>query len=742
MDHTRFLRAEAIWARAPRPEYHDIVGFSAQLPAQEGKTLRIAASSVYRVWVDGVFLAYGPSRAGKGFFRVDEWKIPDGAKVLAIEVVDYGVNAFSAMKHPGFICAEVVVAGEAKLWTSASGRMFLAQNVPGRLRKVPRFSFQRPFSEAYHLKDSKTPWYLSEAKIPVQKVDIKDFAPARASLPHFCVVSPVSHVSVGTVSAKANVVERKDRSLTDIGPQMLGCPEKELEAAPVLELQHFQIAHRPEPSACAESYSIGTNQSRVFSLGTNLSGFVGIRIRCEKKTRVYLAFDEILSGDQVDFFRLGCGYVIRLDLEPGTHEFESAEPYTFRYEEVIVTEGECEISHLTLREIACPDTDRAQFACSDPRLNRIFRAAVQTFRQNAVDIFMDCPSRERAGWLCDSFFTARTAQVLTGHTNIEHDFLENFARATDFPDIPKGMFPMCYPSDHYDKTFIPQWAMWLVIQLREYKHRGEHSLVEQFRPRLRGLLKFLQGYRNFDGLLEKLPSWNFIEWSQANNWVQDVNYPTNMLFAGALEAFAELLEEPALATEAARVHRVIHEQSFDGTFYRDHALRKDGRLEVQANCSEVAQYYAFFFRTADEQTHPDLWRKLLTEFGPGRRAKNLHPQVAFANAFIGMYLRLEILSRAGRTAQVCDEIVGYFDGMANLTGTLWENDSTAASCNHGFASYVAVWLVENALGLRFNPDGSVKSRKIPENSLAWASGRLPTKAGMVAHEWERSKPAG
>ena len=32
--------------------------------------------------------------------------------------------------------------------------------------------------------------------------------------------------------------------------------------------------------------------------------------------------------------------------------------------------------------------------------------------------------------------------------------------------------------------------------------------------------------------------------------------------------------------------------------------------------------------------------------------------------------------------------------MAQKTGTLWENDGDYASCNHGFASHVAVWLLE------------------------------------------------
>ena len=49
-----------------------------------------------------------------------------------------------------------------------------------------------------------------------------------------------------------------------------------------------------------------------------------------------------------------------------------------------------------LRELAHPAIRQAQFACSDPRLERLFAAGVLTFRQNALDVFMDCPSRERA----------------------------------------------------------------------------------------------------------------------------------------------------------------------------------------------------------------------------------------------------------------------------------------------------------------------------------------------------------
>ena len=59
-------------------------------------------------------------------------------------------------------------------------------------------------------------------------------------------------------------------------------------------------------------------------------------------------------------------------------------------------------------------------------MDSIFNAAVETFKQNTLDIYMDCPSRERAGWLCDSFFTARAEHYLTGASTVEKNFLENF----------------------------------------------------------------------------------------------------------------------------------------------------------------------------------------------------------------------------------------------------------------------------------------------------------------------------
>ena len=84
----------------------------------------------------------------------------------------------------------------------------------------------------------------------------------------------------------------------------------------------------------------------------------------------------------------------------------------------------------------------------------------------------------------------------------------------------------------------------------------------------------------------------------------------------------------------------------------------------------------------------------MTDFGPEREAKGLWPNVHKCNAFVGNYLRLELLLKNGLYEQLLQECTGFFEYMADRTGTLWENTYDKASCNHGFASYAAVFILE------------------------------------------------
>jgi alpha-L-rhamnosidase len=245
---------------------------------------------------------------------------------------------------------------------------------------------------------------------------------------------------------------------------------------------------------------------------------------------------------------------------------------------------------------------------------------------------------------------------------------------------------------------------------------------------------------NSDGLLEGLEGWRFIEWSKASDFTLDVNYPTNMLFAGMLESASRLYERADWRDRAAKMREVIGKQSFTGEWFVDNALRdkNTGKLTVTANRSEACQYYAFFFEFASPKTHTELWQRMRDEFGPQRKQTGAHPEIHPANAFIGNYLRLDVLSRYGQHRQVIDEIRGYFLKMADTTGTLWEHDGTYASCNHGFASHVVRWILRDFVGLYEvdSPDRRISLRE-PEALSDWASVSLPVAGGQLTIDRRR-----
>ena len=487
---------------------------------------------------------------------------------------------------------------------------------------------------------------------------------------------------------------------------LLGFTRAELEENTYDEFQRTEVT-RQAGTALSPSprYPLEPATGALFAATRNETGFFVLDVEVtQAPARLLLAFDEVLSGGVVSPLRYDCNNTFVWEFAaPGRYRVESFEPYTLQFVEALATTGKLAIAAPRLRRYQNPCTAAPRCPIDDPAMVAIWEAAKATFAQNAVDVMSDCPGRERAGWLCDSFFTARVSELMTGSNALETLFIENYALPEKFEGIPEGMLPMCYPADHPDGCFIPNWAMWFVLELDEFARlrHGDPALVAKLRPRIEALVEFFAKRENADGLLEHLPGWVFVEWSKANDYVQDVNYPSNMAYAGVLEAVARLYGREDLKAKAAKIRETIRRQSFDGKFFHDHAVRDSaGKLIVKNDITETCQYYAFYFGVATRETHPELWRTLLEDCGPGHKVLEKHPEVAPSNAFIGNYLRLELLSRAGLSAQIDRETRGFFTYMVERTGTLWEHDSTSASCCHGFASHAAVLIQRDLAGPR------------------------------------------
>ena len=679
-----FVAAKPVWAEGRETERNLTLAFREVInTGRIGEAyMRLTASCNYRLRVNGEFVAHGPSVAAHDFYRIDcidlKPYLQRGDNVIAVEVAGYNDDNYYLLNQPSFLQAEVEINGEV---VAATGSNFKAYDLKQRKQDVPEFSFQRPHTEYYVLSADFEQWLNDTEWQGAEAVNLVE-QPAKALL--------------------SRHVEYPDYTIHDATPQ----------------------------------------DNNVYAFKCNSTGFLGVKVKVEEPTRLQVRFDELLWEDgNVNAGRLGCQAYIIYELQPGDYNLESYEPYTMKYAQAVVESGKCTVERVYMRDYCNSDVDRATFVSGNEDLDRLFESARETFRQNALDVFMDCPSRERAGWLCDSYFTSRVAFDLSGDTQIERNFIQNFLLPEKFKHIDEGMLPMCYPSDHPNQNHIPNWAMWFVVELEEYLHRsGDRAMIDAAKPRVYALIDYFKPFLNEDGLLEKLTRWVFVEWSHANNLVQDVSYPSNMLYAHMLDVAGRLYNDAALNEQAEQVRKTIREQSFDGEYFVDNAVRgKGGKLTLSGEHTEACQYYAFFTRTATPELHPDLWKRLRDEFGPVRKQTNAYADVPFANAFIGNYLRNELLSREGLSTQILNEVVDFYLPMADLTGTLWENMTTVASCNHGFASHIAHVLYRDVLGVYdISPVEKKVVLRMIDSGLEQCKGSIPVGDESVDIEWTKN----
>lgn len=673
------------------------LAFSLDLRAETEGIMEMAASSFYKIYVDGQFLAFGPQRAAHGYARKAEYHIC--ARHLTVEVMSLGVRTFhSVLQQPFFACN--LEAADGRTYDASD---FICYRLTDRVTQVPRYSYQRGFSEVYRMREDREALYhgrYKEGALETQLVSMPVLLNARVDEPAYNLHKPVALVETGAVSIDEKAKPWRDRAHTLVGELLEGYPIDAWTEAPTDEASSF--VYHP---GC----STGKLQYKTYDLGRAITGFTELTVRTECAGSVWFTFDELLweeadkGKNHVGFERNTCASVHKWSFEQvGEYRVSAFEPYTVRYARIIFTAG-IDVE-FTLRDYENPNPAKFRFHCDDPELHSILEAAKATLAQNSVDVLTDCPSRERAGWLSDSFFSSEAERIMTGKNQAEQTFLENYAHA-NCEGLPKGMIPMCYPSDVYPEKpynlFIPNWSMWYILELYQYfRHYGYDEIVAKSKEKVMGVLEYFRGFENEFGVLEDLEGWVFIEWSAANEaaHIQGVNVPSNMLYAACLKAAGKLYSLPALKEKAELVENYLRKNAFDGRFFVDNLVRnKAGDLEQSGLLTEVCQYYAFWLDFISKEEYPDLYEELMEHLGTNREEDYL-PEMGKPNVMYGQYMRIDLLMRDGKREQVLEECRKLLLPMAKRTGTLWEHNNISASCDHGFAAYSVKWLIFGLTG--------------------------------------------
>ena len=688
----------AVWAEGQKNQMNRAFAFVLDLGKKQMGEICLSAASCYKVIADGKLMGFGPNRTAHGYARAAVY--PFNAQYITVEVQSHFVPNFCWVKRePFFAC----------VLKTESGKEYFAEDfncfaLSDRVQKVRRYSFQRGFCETYINEKDRTALYFCKPqnafpRVKTEKAELPHLLPSETLNPALSEIFAEKVIDSGYCKTSPEIAVYVDRTETLIGTVIEGFKRGEWQDFSTDEISRITYLS----GAKSGDYAYETlDFSRI------VTGIVEVEIIAGNAGEVFFAFDEILSDEKLKTikpFRGDTANVFKWTVKKaGVYNLSAFEPYAFRYANVITSAGVK--ANVKVRAYENPEAGKMLFECDDKKIERIMEAARHTFAHNAVDLLTDCPSRERAGWLSDSFFSSVAERVFTGDNKVERAFLQNYILA-DKSGHPKGMIPRCYPADYYEEDgFIPNWSLWYILEIYKYfTQYGYDETVEKSRANVEGILNYFVDFENEFGVLEDLKGWIFVEWSAANNsdHINGINVPSNACYYASLLAAAKVYGIKGIKEKAEKVKDYLLKNAYVDGFFVDNLIRNEkGDIIPTENYTETCQYYMFFFKCADKHTHKELFDKMLNEYGKSDSSASggnpVKKQLTPSNMIYGVYMRLELLMREQKRVELLNECVRYFYDMTQKTGTLWENNTASASCDHGFASYVSRFIIYALFG--------------------------------------------
>lgn len=732
-----FRKARPVWGERLTRVYNQHLGFGTEVTVPENSRLllAVAARSYYRMYINGEMRAHGPARAAKGFCRVDELEIQASGRVrIAVEVMAYSkdVNYCNdCTMEPGLLCSEISLIQPDQTYQvlAATGDGdFKYQELTFREEVTDLLSHCRGIREHYLLAPDWDQWqteslegeqWKEPALLREEVVFLERRAPYadyhRIPMEQLLEVKKVVPGKPGNPNELQKIAEmfnpgwyEKLKGRERFVDQLLGEQEEIFTGRWTRQCDKIILPNLQGDVA----FLFGRARSEL--------GFVKLQVETEKPLILDVINSDVRNRQgQVD----GNTFAVRYELLPGSYELIMFEPMLVKYLKLILrTEGRVEFTMPKLLDDTYPDRHLCTFDSSDGELNLIYEGARRTLRLNTLDIFMDCPQRERGGWLCDAQFTAPGAWMMFGDLRVEKDFIENFM-CTRPEDYKEAFFPEVYPgSPRLEKSpGIQSWSFWLLTQFWDYAHRsGDRAFVDECFDRVQAFLDRVSDHVGESGLFENFDIL-FVDWSLSNAefCLYPISIPVNCLIVLAYERMGELYQVERWKQLGARVRARIEEVMEQTGGDSDGCRFEEGRWIGNGCRTETG--IALEFWCGFHQKDKELIRRFTEEMGTAPRYRP-DPNLGRSNLFIGLMIRFEALAKLGKIQTLLGELKNvYLPQLLNGPGTFYEGIHDPSGC-HGFNANAGAMIVNYAAGLG-QPMQALKTVKIAPHpgALLWAS---------------------
>lgn len=481
----------------------------------------------------------------------------------------------------------------------------------------------------------------------------------------------------------------------------------------------------------------------IFDFGKNIAGVCRLRVKGEAGTTFTLQHGELLKENgrlepgniNVYYKPIKPNEIFQTDVFTlkGTGKQEEFTPqftyHGFRYVEVKCNRPvKLSARNLTGLFLHTDLEQVGEFSCSNPLLNKIWKATNQSYRGNLHSIPTDCPQREKNGWTADAHAAIDLALLnfngITFYEKWMNDFIDN--------QRPNGNISGIIPSDTwgYGDFPGPVWdAALFIIPNALYNYYRETRCIEHLYPTMERYLNYLKPLEKDGYLTFGLGDWLTYKAETPNEYTSTLFYYQDYKL---MARFASLLGKDATPylEKAETLKNLINKKFFHP------------ESGIYANGTQTAQAIALYMDIV-----PKDKKELVAE--------QLHKVVAENNYFLNFGLLGSktvpaMLTKHGYAEDAYKMVTktdapswGYWietKGYTTLAETwLLSPEFRDASLNHVFMGDVSAWMYNYLAGINYSSPGFERIIIQPHfvKELNWVKGSYRSIKGLISSEWKR-----
>ncbi len=246
------------------------------------------------------------------------------------------------------------------------------------------------------------------------------------------------------------------------------------------------------------SYFVTPKGERVIDFGQNMTGYVELKIKAPRGSRIVLHHAEVLDKDgnfYTDNYRLARNEITYIC----SGDEDSFKPsYTFQgYRYVQLVEypfDEVELDNFRSIAVNSDMKRTGRYRCGNEKINQLYHNVIWGQKSNYLDVPTDCPQRnERLGWTGDAQVFCRTAAINFDVEKFFEKWLGDVAieQAKENGAV-RGVIPVAQP--HPTRISAAWGDAATIIPWQLYEAYGSKKLLKKSLPMMKAWVDYLRGF--------------------------------------------------------------------------------------------------------------------------------------------------------------------------------------------------------------------------------------------------------